>query len=138
MGDSTIRRNNELAGTHGEGFKVASLVMLRNNYKVRYEASSFYWNFQWGGQNSNHLYCKLTPMDEKKLERLKGAYRLKAMKLTPRELKANIWEDVSVKIGRIRGKGDSIGKEDFLKRMKIRLQLISTRLLNQSAPRTEF
>jgi hypothetical protein len=42
MGVSTKRDDDESAGTHGEGFKVASLVMVRKGYHVRYEASRFY------------------------------------------------------------------------------------------------
>lgn len=40
MGKTTKRQKDDLAGIHGDGFKVASLVMVRKGYKVRYEASS--------------------------------------------------------------------------------------------------
>jgi hypothetical protein len=57
MGESSKRHENNLAGTHGEGFKLAALVMVRKNYQVRCEASKFYWSFQLGGRKKRTLYC---------------------------------------------------------------------------------
>jgi len=39
LGFTTRRKKVNLAGTHGEGFKVASLVMVNKGYQVRIEAS---------------------------------------------------------------------------------------------------
>jgi hypothetical protein len=41
LGVTSKRKEERLAGTHGEGFKVASLVMARHGYQVRFEASSY-------------------------------------------------------------------------------------------------
>ena len=101
FGVSTKRNDDDLAGVHGEGFKVASLVMIRRGYRVRYEASKFYWNFQFGGRDGDILYCKLTQMEGKKLEKQIAEYEAKVKSRSARELKANIWEDVTVKIGRV-------------------------------------
>lgn len=123
FGVSTKRDDDDLAGVHGEGFKVASLVMIRRGYRVRYEASKFYWNFQFGGRDSDILYCKLTRMEEKKLERQMEEYEAKAKSGSRRELKANIWEDVTVKIGRVQGRGNKIERADFLRWIKVSLDL---------------
>jgi 1,4-alpha-glucan branching enzyme len=42
MGVSSKRNSESTAGTHGEGFKVASLVMVRKGFQVRYESAKFY------------------------------------------------------------------------------------------------
>lgn len=123
MGVSSKRHNHDLAGTHGEGFKVASLVMLRHGYRVRYEASKFYWNFQFGGRDNDVLYCKLSEMKEGKLKGLVEGYEAKVKRGTPRELKGNIWEDVTVKIGVIQGHGKKFDQADFLKWIKVSLDL---------------
>jgi hypothetical protein len=101
MGCTTKRRKSHLAGTHGEGFKVASLVMIRNGYQARFETSSYYWNFRFGGNNQAQLYCYLRPISKAKLDHQMVAYKKSVDRGTARTLKANIWEDVSVKIGRV-------------------------------------
>jgi hypothetical protein len=123
FGVTTKSEDEDLAGVHGEGFKVASLVMVRRGYRVRYEASQFYWNFQFGGRDGDLLYCKLTRMDGKKLERLIEDYKKKARSGTARDLTANIWEDVTVKIGRIQGRGLKVERADFLRWIKVSLDL---------------
>jgi hypothetical protein len=44
LGASSKQNQDSMAGTHGEGFKVASLVMVRNGYQVRYESVSIIGN----------------------------------------------------------------------------------------------
>lgn len=124
MGESSKRDDIHAAGTHGEGFKVAALVMLRKGYRVRYESSKFYWNFQFGGKDQTLLYCSLREMQASKLARLMAAYSKKTRKGDPRELKSNIWEDVSVKIGqKFRGLGTMIEEEDFQKWIEVSIDL---------------
>ncbi|CZR65305.1 uncharacterized protein PAC_15205 [Phialocephala subalpina] len=123
LGVSTKRDDADLVGIHGEGFKVASLVMIRRGYRVRYEASKYYWSFQFGGRDGDILYCKLTRMEGKKLEKQMEEYDAKARSGSARELKANIWEDVTVKIGRVQGKGNKVERADFLRWIKVSLDL---------------
>ncbi|KAE8447267.1 hypothetical protein EG329_010961 [Mollisiaceae sp. DMI_Dod_QoI] len=101
LGASSKCNADSLAGTHGEGFKVASLVMVRKGHQVRYESAQYYWSFQFGGRDKNHLYCHLAPMKDTKVTSamLRDSQRIAAGRA--RELKSNIWEDVSVKIGRV-------------------------------------
>lgn len=96
MGVSTKATDNKQAGTHGEGFKVGALVMLRKRHQVRYEASNFYWNFVFGGAKKNVLYCHLTPATSDEIQ---------VTSSTKRTTKSRLWTDVTVKIGRVLTKG---------------------------------
>ncbi|KAF3798021.1 hypothetical protein GCG54_00003924 [Colletotrichum gloeosporioides] len=60
LGGTTKRDGSKTAGTHGEGFKVAALVMTRNNRVVHIEASSVYWRFGFRGDNKDKLACQIT------------------------------------------------------------------------------
>src|SRR6266498_583550 len=55
LGFTTKTDKDHLAGGHGEGFKLAALVMLRAGYAVHIAASGFYWNFRWGGRDKRQL-----------------------------------------------------------------------------------
>ncbi len=110
LGVSSKRSNRNMAGAHGEGFKVASLVMVREGYPVRYESSKFYWRFKFGGREKSHLYCFLTQMSENKLNQLIQA-DANTRATGHRELKGHIWEDVTVRIGNIPGSGRNFGEQ---------------------------
>ncbi|CAG8952667.1 hypothetical protein HYFRA_00008909 [Hymenoscyphus fraxineus] len=56
----------DVAGKHGEGFKVGALLMVRKGFQVRYESSSYYWEFFLGGSPKDTLYCKFDPVKEQK------------------------------------------------------------------------
>lgn len=120
LGSSSKRDSSETAGTHGEGFKVASLVMLRNGYRVQYQASEFYWTMRFGEKHKDTLYCVLSGMKKATLIKLKSTTRKHK---GPRELSGNIWEDVTLKIGAIRGQGKKITKEDWAKWMGVSVDL---------------
>jgi hypothetical protein len=122
LGATTKFANNDMAGTHGEGFKVGSLVMVRTGYTVRYEASGFFWNFKLRGQYLDLFYCMLNPMKPEALKKKMEKYQLEGKKGLPRPLRANIWEDVAVTIGKLYG-GKAIEKDDFLKWIKVALDL---------------
>lgn len=119
------KRNQEgAAGTHGEGFKVASLVMVRKEYQVRYESTNYYWNFQFGGRDKRHLYCHLTPMKDTEVAKRMRVESSRIASKKSRDAKANIWEDVSVKIGRVHGsKAKAIDFTTFRSWIKVSLAL---------------
>ncbi|KAF4835438.1 putative modification methylase [Colletotrichum siamense] len=60
LGGTTKRDDSKSAGTHGEGFKVAALVMTRNNRVVHIESSSAYWKFGFRGANKEKFSCQIT------------------------------------------------------------------------------
>lgn len=112
LGGTSKSGKANLAGIHGEGFKLAALVMRRQNLSVRLSASSFYWNFTFRGKSLDRFYCNLTQPRAEALEKMKAAASVDRNQGRPRSLKANIWEDVTVMIGRGRG-SFKIAEEDF-------------------------
>lgn len=56
LGHSSKGENANLAGSHGEGLKLAALVMSRNGYSVNINASNNHWNFILQG---SRLRCAL-------------------------------------------------------------------------------
>ncbi|RDL32005.1 uncharacterized protein BP5553_09407 [Venustampulla echinocandica] len=127
IGETSKRNNKNTAGTHGEGFKVASLVMVRKGYQVRYEASKYYWRFVLCGQNKRHLYYQLSPISESKLTKAMAKYRENVNIGCPRGTVANMWEDVTVKIGKVYGSkasGEKIKWEKFQEWIKVSMALV--------------
>ncbi|KAE9373626.1 hypothetical protein N431DRAFT_338191 [Stipitochalara longipes BDJ] len=123
IGVTTKMGSRETAGKHGEGFKIGGLVMTRNRYRVQYEASDFYWTFKFGGHSQQQLYCSLSPMSENKIQKLREKDEKRIVAGAARQLQSNIWEDVTVKIGKIRGIGEKVKKEDFLSWVNVSLDL---------------
>jgi hypothetical protein len=67
LGVTSKREKAHLAGTHGEGFKIAALVIVREGYQARLETSSYYWRFTFAGPSKSHLYYNLALVSEAKL-----------------------------------------------------------------------
>ena len=79
------------------------------------------------------LYCFLSDLKDHTLQKQIDAYQKKLAKGTSRELKNNIWEDVTVRIGKIRGHGLKIEREDFENRIKVSIDLNRPSNLIQTA-----
>lgn len=123
LGESTKRDNKEAAGTHGEGFKVASPVMVRSVYGVRYEASNFYWKMKFAEKFQRILYCFLTDAKPSQIQKLQQSHSEQVDNRASMELNNNIWEDFSVKIGKVSSGGAKIEKNEFLKWIELCLDL---------------
>jgi hypothetical protein len=124
IGVSSKRAADGQAGTHGEGFKVASLVMVRKGFQVRYESAKYYWSFQFGARDKRHLYCHLTPMSDHQITKRMLEESTRKMKGEERDLKGNIWEDVTVKIGKVySSKGSAIEFNKFQNWMQVSFAL---------------
>jgi hypothetical protein len=128
LGTSSKRRKSNQAGTHGEGFKIASLVMVRNGYQVRYESQDHYWNFRLGGRggrDEDHLYCHFSKMRKSSVEKNFKKSKEDRLKKMPRGYTANSWEDVTVKMGNVSGpnNGEKITREIFMEWVKVALDL---------------
>jgi len=125
LGGTSKRNKSAQAGTHGEGFKVAALVMARQGYQVRYESSSFYWTFVLGGKDGKQLYCNLSPIAESRLIRLKKQSTDKTAQSRWRGLTANCWEDVSVQVGRVHGPkwGKKLEVDQVMNFLKVSIDL---------------
>lgn len=60
LGGTTKKGQINLAGTHGEGFKIAALDMRRTNHKVEIRSTGFSWNCFSGQQkllSIKHLHA---------------------------------------------------------------------------------
>ncbi|KAH8881903.1 hypothetical protein GQ53DRAFT_734671 [Thozetella sp. PMI_491] len=114
LGGTEKWRNKNLAGTHGEGFKLAALVMRRYNYRVHISASSFYWNFGFSGNRRDRFHCRLSQPSPRTIQKSKEEFAKNAP-LGPREaLTSYIWKDVTVLIEKPKGLlARSVTKEDF-------------------------
>lgn len=124
MGVSSKRNSRNLAGTHGEGLKVAALVLVRKRHQVQIEASKFYWKFVLGGRERAMLYRTLSPMAATQVTRLVMADSRRAAAGEPRKMRGNIWEDVTVKIGNVYSQGGRrVTYEEFKEMIKVALPL---------------
>lgn len=123
LGVSTKRGNEMTAGYHGEGFKLAALILRRRDHRVRFRASSCTWNFNFRGTLKSTLYVKRNPIGEK-TQKSQDEYAAKISAGATRGLRANICEDVSVEIRKGRGKdGKRIETEEFLSWISVTLDL---------------
>lgn len=122
-GYTTKINRSDLAGGHGEGYKLAALVMLRAGYAVHISASNYYWKFRWGKNDPEKLYCNIAEPSEDVLGREHADYNAKVGKGPRREKKAYVFADVKFTIGVYRGDGDKISAEDFRQWIKTTLDL---------------
>jgi hypothetical protein len=123
LGNSTKQQNKDLAGAHGEGFKIAAKLMADNGYRVRYEASKFYWGFRYRVNDPDNLWCYLSPIAETKVGERMARYREEKVAGISRGLTANSWEDVTVAVGMIQRQGKKIDLETFKEWIKVSLDL---------------
>lgn len=58
LGHSSKRGNSNLTGCHGEGLKLAALVMSRNGYSVKIATANSHWSFSFVG---SRFRCMIRP-----------------------------------------------------------------------------
>ncbi|CAI0650363.1 unnamed protein product [Colletotrichum noveboracense] len=93
------RHNPETAGVHGEGLKLAALVMTRKNRNVRISSSSAYWSFGFRGLAEDKLHCQITKPAASTIKKHKDSLLSKTLDGQFREnLTSYIHQDVSVMI----------------------------------------
>jgi hypothetical protein len=98
FGHSTKTDDRRQAGQHGEGLKIGTLVLARNDYKVRFESTSLSWNWTIA-KGTQQLVCFLSK-PSKTIARKKKAVKVNE----PRSAQSRIWEDVAIFIGKPPGK----------------------------------
>ncbi|OCL08624.1 hypothetical protein AOQ84DRAFT_388718 [Glonium stellatum] len=124
MGGTTKTNDPTQAGQHGEGLKLAALVMLRypQNHSVSIVSSRCQWNFKL--DTKKMLVCKVKGIESKKINAQRSNLRDLIAPGRPREMEGRAWEDVSVKIGikcnhrtsrNDRASSSKIALEDFRK-----------------------
>ncbi|RJE22051.1 hypothetical protein PHISCL_05598 [Aspergillus sclerotialis] len=95
LGNTSKDKKPDMAGSHGDGFKLAALVMSRDKYKVRIEASNYYWNFGFKAPLRKKFICTLNPSKKKPPSSSNIRQHLTPMP----QFKNRIWKDVTVTIG---------------------------------------
>lgn len=128
MGTTDKKYNDNLAGYHGEGFKLAAAVMCRNGQRVRYSSASYYWTFGFAGTGrSRALRCRLTAAKSDTVARKMSAYTEKAIAHSfKRGLTSNIWQDVTVRISpNKRAGGQPFSAAEFRSWLKLTIDLDS-------------
>ena len=126
LGGTTKGGQDRFAGVHGEGFKLASLVMRRNEHAVRFGASSYYWNFGFRGLHSSNFYCRLSQAKPEVVQRKKEAFARELASGSRKDLTSHIWEDVTVKISKGRGvNGMRISEADFRSWLNVAIDIES-------------
>jgi hypothetical protein len=61
LGSSSKQHDSNSAGCHGEGLKLAALVMVRSGFEVELSASRRYWRF---GLLESRLFCDIKPSNQ--------------------------------------------------------------------------
>jgi hypothetical protein len=123
MGSSTKRDNKDLAGSHGEGFKIAALLMTGNGYRVRYEANKFYWKFRYTKADQEALHCDLSRIADSVIQGAMEKNNLELAQGLKRGPTANCWEDVTVEIGMVGNVGSKVELAKFRDWLKSSLDL---------------
>lgn len=124
LGTTTKRGEERFAGCHGEGFKIAALVIRRNEHAVRFASKSYYWNFRFSGRYGTNFVCALSQAKPTTIQKKKDNYDKKASAGARQGLTSNIWEDVTVRISKARGEeGQKIYEENFLSWLGVTLDI---------------
>ena len=99
MGGTTKAKDLGQAGQHGEGLKLAALVMLRypQNHSVSIASSKCEWNFKLNTKRK--LVCKVKGIDPREINAQRSNIRDLVAQGKPREMEGRAWGDVSVKVG---------------------------------------
>lgn len=115
LGHSSKRENTNLTGFHGEGLKLAALVMSRNGHSIKINTAKSHWNFSFSG---SRFRCTIRPTrminSDPKTDPTKDMARMQS----------NIERDVMVMIAPARGKhGQKIALATFQTWLKVTLDI---------------
>lgn len=115
LGHSTKRHNDNSAGTHGEGSKVAALVMIRNGHQAKFVANGFYWTFGFE-KDEKVLSCNLSKVNGRNLQQESNPRYQESSQFRPASPK----NDVSVRLGNVYGKKEkSISEAEVMQWLKV-------------------
>ncbi|OQD73331.1 hypothetical protein PENANT_c196G06609 [Penicillium antarcticum] len=118
LGHTSKQGKANLAGCHGEGLKLAALVMTRNGYKVKIAASNCHWRFSLQGQSGSRFCCVICP--SKKADT--GSQTDAADDMA--RLRSRIDRDVTIEIGTMRDKSaQTVPLDVFMKWMETTMDI---------------
>jgi hypothetical protein len=116
LGQTTKQGKDQLAGCHGEGLKLAAMVMSREKYRVGIETNNARWTFYLG--NTSRFCCIISP-SRKAIPRRKPDPARDMANFVSR-----IWRDVTVVIGPNRkSRSQGVSVEQFKKWLKVSLEI---------------
>ncbi|RAH66064.1 uncharacterized protein BO66DRAFT_332326 [Aspergillus aculeatinus CBS 121060] len=120
--------NQALAGRHGDGLKLAALVLCRNGFRVQIVASGFKLYFGFKDKCKSQIYCKISPISASILDNKREQCRHIRLREKPNELASDPSKDVCVSITKGQGAaGVTISPYEFKEWMRVALDLdIST------------
>ncbi|KAK2803834.1 hypothetical protein FQN50_006841 [Emmonsiellopsis sp. PD_5] len=108
LGVTTKEGDKNLAGSHGEGLKIAAVVLLRNSHRLTIDASSYHWDFAFFPPSKTELACTLQAATSDEIRKAKEAHSAAVKAGKKLELTPDIREDVAVCIGKCGGARVSI------------------------------
>jgi hypothetical protein len=111
LGNTTKANDKDQAGEHGEGFKIAAMVLRRHpqNYSVRAMASERFIDFKFSGKGE--IAACVSSLKTKKKERDLAEFEELSDNGKCRPLKPKVWEDVTFIIGVQRKVKDARGRQ---------------------------
>ncbi|KAF4768593.1 hypothetical protein HAV15_002962 [Penicillium sp. str.  len=118
LGHTSKQGKSNLAGCHGEGLKLAALVMSRNGYKVKIATSNCHWRFSLQGQSGSRFCCVICP--SKKADAGSQTDATDDMA----RLRSRIERDVTIEIGTMRDRNaQPVPLDVFMKWMETTMDI---------------
>ncbi|KAH3173447.1 hypothetical protein KXV78_000430 [Aspergillus fumigatus] len=118
LGHTSKKGQLQFAGCHGEGLKLAAMVMCREGYSVSIETGNSHWSFAYGGPSKTRFYCNIGPL----------CVATPEVKLNPAQDMAcftyRTWRDVCVEVGPdSEGTGGGVSIEEFRQWLTVSLDI---------------
>ncbi|KAH2060207.1 hypothetical protein KXX03_006327, partial [Aspergillus fumigatus] len=108
----------QFAGCHGEGLKLAAMVMCREGYSVSIETGNSYWSFAYGGPSKSRFCCNIGPLSVATPDgKLNSAQDMACFTY-------RTWRDVCVEVGPdSEGTGGGVSLEKFKQWLTVSLDI---------------
>ncbi|KAE9373627.1 hypothetical protein N431DRAFT_557673 [Stipitochalara longipes BDJ] len=124
IGSTSKSGNDDMAGSHGEGYKLAALILKDQGFDVNIKASECDWEFFVPAEGDKHegvLCIDIKKRASTRLQTAKNTYARKIDRNGPMTLRQNVWQDVTTQIGKQFKR--SVTEEEFLQWIKCALDL---------------
>ncbi|PMD41313.1 hypothetical protein L207DRAFT_581755 [Hyaloscypha variabilis F] len=124
IGGTSKSGNDNMAGSHGEGYKVAALILKHHKFDVNIKASECDWEFFVPAQGEKHegvLCVDIRRRASTRLQTAKNTYAEKIARNGPMTLRQNVWQDVTFQIGKQFKR--SVTEREFLRWIECALDL---------------
>ncbi|KAH3174022.1 hypothetical protein KXX02_007454, partial [Aspergillus fumigatus] len=118
LGHTSKKGQLQFAGCHGEGLKLAAMVMCREGYSVSIETGNSYWSFAYGGPSKSRFCCNIGPLSVATPDgKLNSAQDMACFTY-------RTWRDVCVEVGPdSEGTGGGVSLEKFKQWLTVSLDI---------------